>query len=113
VRALGRRVPELRPVVLQFHDLTLDSATRRVERAGQPVVLSAREFRLLEFLVSSPGRVRSREAILEMVCDYDHDPGSSLVENLVRQLRAKVDAPFESKLIRTVPGVGYTMRAES
>jgi DNA-binding response OmpR family regulator len=110
VRALVRRGGEAKPVVLRIGDLNLNTITRLAERAGRRIDLSAREFRLLEFLMRSPGRVRTRMAIVEQVWDYDFDPGTNLVDVYVRRLREKVDAGFESKLLHTVRGVGYVMR---
>jgi DNA-binding response OmpR family regulator len=110
VRALGRRGGEAKPVVLRAADLTLDTNTRQARRAGKLIELTAREYRLLEFLMRSPGRVWSRMAIVEGVWDYDFDPGTNLVDVYVMRLREKVDAEFELKLLHTVRGVGYVMR---
>ena len=84
---------------------------RKVRRGDKPVEeLTAREFRLLEFLLRSQGRICTRMMLLEKVWDYDFDPGTNLVDVCVRRVREKVDAGFETKLIHTVRGVGYMMR---
>jgi DNA-binding response OmpR family regulator len=113
VRALGRRGSDVRATVLQIADLKLDTVTRHAERAGQRIELTAREYRLLEFLMRSAGTVCGRMAILEKVWDYDFDPGTNLVDVYVRRLRDKIDGSFESKVIQTVRGVGYMMREPS
>ena len=110
VRALVRRGGDSRPVVLRVADLTLDTVARQAQRGGQTFELTAREFRLLEFLMRSAGRICSRMAILEKVWDYNFDPGTNLVDVNVMRLREKLDAGFEPKLLHTVRGVGYTIK---
>jgi DNA-binding response OmpR family regulator len=110
VRALGRRGVEARPVVLHVADLTLDTVTHEAHRAGTRIELAPREYRLLEFLMRSPGRVRGRMAIIENVWDYDFDPGTNLVDVCIMRLREKIDAGFELKLLHTVRGVGYVLK---
>jgi DNA-binding response OmpR family regulator len=110
VRALGRRGNESKPAVLRVADLSLDTVTHRAERRGQPIELTAREYRLLEFLMRSVGRICGRMAILEKVWDYDFDPGSNLVDVNVKRLREKIDADFEPKLLHTVRGLGYLIK---
>ena len=73
------------------------------------IELTARVYRLLEFLMRSAGRVCGRMSILEKVWDYDFDPGTNLVDVYVRRLREKIDADFHVKLIHTVRGVGYML----
>ena len=99
VRALGRRSGDNKPVVLQVGDLTLDTVTRKAKRGDTVIDLSAREYRLLEFLMRSPERVCGRMAIVENVWEYDFDPGTNLVDVYVMRLREKIDAGFEPKLL--------------
>ena len=110
VRALGRRGGETKSPVLRVADLTLDTVTREAQRGGTPIELTAREYRLLEFLMRSAGRICGRMAILEKVWDYDFDPGSNLVDVYIMRLREKIDADFEPKLLHTVRGIGYVMK---
>jgi DNA-binding response OmpR family regulator len=111
VRALLRRsAGESRGVVLKLGDLTLDTIKREVRRGTQGVELTAREYRLLEFLLRSQGRVCGRMQILEKVWDYDFDPGTNLVDVYIRRVRDKIDAAFTPKLLHTVRGVGYVMK---
>ncbi|PYR96255.1 MAG: DNA-binding response regulator [Acidobacteria bacterium] len=110
VRALGRRSGDNRPVVLRVGDLTLDTVARKAKRGDKVFELSAREYRLLEFLMRSPDRVCGRMAIVENVWEYDFDPGTNLVDVYVMRLREKIDAGFEPKLLHTVRGVGYVMK---
>lgn len=97
---------------LAYADLALDIRTRRVERAGTPIQLQAKEFALLEYLLRNPERVLSKTMILEHVWEYGFDPQTNVVDVLVSRLRAKVDRAFESKLIHTLRGAGYVLRCD-
>jgi DNA-binding response OmpR family regulator len=113
VRALTRRSADNKATVLRVADLTLDTVTHRAQRAGTDIELTAREYRLLEFLMRSTGRLCGRMMILEKVWDYDFDPGTNLVDVYLKRLREKIDANFEPKLLHTVRGVGYQMKEPS
>ena len=110
VRALGRRGGESRPVELRLANLTMDTVGHTVRRGERAVELTTREYRLLEFLLKSSGRVCSRMAIVESVWDYDFDPGSNLVDVYIKRLREKIDDPASPRLLHTVRGVGYVLR---
>jgi len=110
VRALTRRGGETKSPVLRVADLTLDTLTRRAQRGETGIELTAREYRLLEFLMRSAGRLCGRMTILEKVWDYDFDPGTNLVDVYIRRLREKIDADFDPKLLHTVRGVGYVLK---
>jgi DNA-binding response OmpR family regulator len=110
VRSLGRRGGEPKSVVLRVADLTLDTVTRQAQRRGNSFELTTREYRLLEFLMRSTGRICGRMAILEKVWDYDFDPGTNLVDVYVKRLREKIDEGIEPKLLHTVRGVGYVLK---
>jgi len=110
VRALGRRGGENKSTVLHLADLTLDTVSHRAQRGGKTFELTAREYRLLEFLMRSPGRICGRMSIIEKVWDYDFDPGTNLVDVYVKRLREKIDDGFEPKLLQTVRGLGYVMK---
>jgi DNA-binding response OmpR family regulator len=110
VRALGRRGGESKSPVLRVGDLALDTITREARRGGVTIELTTREYRLLEYLMRSAGRICGRMAILEKVWDYDFDPGSNLVDVNIMRLREKIDADFEPKLLHTVRGIGYVMK---
>ena len=110
VRALGRRGGEPKSVLLRVADLTLDTVTRQAQRGATGFDLTTREYRLLEFLMRSPGRICGRMAILEKVWDYSFDPGTNLVDVYIKRLREKIDAGFEVKLLHTVRGVGYVLK---
>ena len=112
VQALVRRAsrtPE--PTTLTVEDLVLDLLSRRVSRGGTQVDLRPREFALLEYLMRNTGKVVSKTMILSHVWEYNFDPQTNIVDVLVSRLRDKVDRPFETKLIHTVRGVGYVLRA--
>lgn len=110
VRAVGRRSNQSQSVQLRLGDLTIDTITRIVKRGERMIELTPREYRLLEFLLRTPGRVCSRMAIVESVWDYDFDPGSNLVDVYMMRLREKIDGNAPVKLLHTVRGVGYVMK---
>jgi DNA-binding response OmpR family regulator len=113
VRALLRRGRAAQPPMLQVADLTLDPATRTAKRGGEAIPLTNREFALLEYFLRNPGRVLTRTMIAEHVWDYSFDAGTNVIDVYVNYLRKKIDAGREPKLIHTVRGVGYVLRAES
>ena len=108
IEALSRRAApreELRE--LSVGDLKLDLRTRRAARAGQPIALQPREFRLLEYLVRHQGQVVTRTMLLEAVWDYYFDPQTNVIDVQISRLRGKIDKDFTPRLLRTVRGVGY------
>lgn len=110
--ALVRRASRTaEPTTLSVADLSLDLLSRDVVRAGRRIDLSPREFSLLEYLMRHPGRVLPKTAILSHVWSYAFDPRTNVVDVLVSRLREKVDRDFEKKLIHTVRGIGYVLRA--
>ena len=112
VRALVRRGGEGRAVVLRLANLTLDTVTREVKRGNTVIDLTTREYRLLEFLLRSTGRICGRMTLVEKVWDYDFDPGTNIVDVYVKRVRRKIDAEFEPKLLHTVRGIGYVMKEQ-
>lgn len=104
IRALARRSRQALPPILAYQDLTLDSAHRRVTRAGQPVALSPKEFAVLELLLAAQGAVVSTEEILERAWDDATDPFTNAVRMTVSRLRAKLGEP---PVVQTVTPVGY------
>lgn len=113
IRALGRRTAAHRSLVLQVGDLTLDTVTHKARRGDRTLELAAREYRLLEFLMRSAGKICTRMSIVEGVWDYDFDPGTNLVDVYIMRLREKIDEGFDVKLLQTVRGVGYGIRPPS
>ena len=110
VRALCRRGNEQNSPLLRVADLTLDTLSRTARRGGKLIELSAREFRLLELLMRTPGRVCSRMMILEKVWDYSFDPGTNVIEVYVSRLRDKIEEGKASRMLHTVRGVGYVLK---
>ena len=110
VKALLRRGPVSRSSVVRVEDLELDRLSQQVKRAGKRIDLTSKEYSLLEYLMSNAGRVLSRTMIIEHVWDQSFDGVNNIVDVYVRHLRSKVDDPYDLKLIRTVRGVGYTVR---
>jgi two-component system copper resistance phosphate regulon response regulator CusR len=111
VRTLLRRGKAKEPEVLRAADLELDLMRRRVLRAGVRIDLTAKEFALLELLLRRQGEVLPRSLIASQVWDMNFDSDTNVIEVAVRRLRAKVDEPFEPRLIRTVRGMGYVLEA--
>ena len=109
VRALLRRGPALTQSVLSFHDLTVDTRARRVERAGEIISLTAKEYALLEYLLRRQGEVVGRADIAEHVWDDSFDPMSNLIEVYIQRLRRKLDDNHSVKLIHTQRGAGYSL----
>jgi DNA-binding response OmpR family regulator len=112
VQALVRRAsraPE--PTTLTVDDLVLDLLSRRVRRGELIIDLRPREFALLEYLMRNAGKVISKTMILSHVWDYSFDPQTNIVDVLVSRLREKIDRRFDKKLLHTVRGVGYVIRA--
>ncbi|MEI6045271.1 MAG: two-component system response regulator RppA [Chloroflexota bacterium] len=115
VRALLRRriQPEnLASQTLKYEDLELDLVRHEVMRAGQRVELTAKEFALLEYLMRNAGQVLTRDQIINHVWEYDFDASSNVVDIYIHYLRSKIDEKASRKLIRTVRGVGYSLRVK-
>ena len=112
LQALVRRATGVaEPTRLELGPLTLDLLTREVKREGVLLDLRPREYALLEYLMRNGGRVVSRTAILSHVWGYNFDPHTNAVDVLVSRLREKLDRGFEDKLLQTVRGAGYVLRA--
>ena len=111
VRTLLRRRPQAEPDVLRVADLELDLARHKAWRDGVRVTLTAKEMALLALFMRRRGEVLSRTLIAEQVWDMHFDSDTNVVDVAVRRLRAKIDEPFELKLIHTLRGVGYVLEA--
>jgi two-component system, OmpR family, response regulator len=112
LRALVRRVPSERPAVITVGDLRLDPATHQVWRGAGEIVLSAREFALLETFMRRPGQVLSQSELLDAAWDIGFEARSNVVEVYMRYLRQKVDRPFGVTSLETVRGSGYRLRRD-
>lgn len=112
VKALLRRSTPDRRNTLQIADLILDRHGRKVIRSGKSIELTAKEFAILEFLMSNAGNVCSRNMIIEHVWDQSFDSFTNVVDVYIRYLRNKIDRNFDPKLIHTIRGVGYVLREE-
>jgi two-component system, OmpR family, copper resistance phosphate regulon response regulator CusR len=111
VRSVLRRSPQRDPEHLRIADLEIDMQRHRATRSGEPVNLTPKEFLLLAYLVRSEGEVVSRAEIAEQVWDIGFKTDTNVVDVVVRRLRSKVDDPFKTKLIQTIRGVGYVLKA--
>ena len=110
VRALLRRRQAERPEVLRFADLTLDTGTYTARRGDREIHLTALEFKLLQEFMRHPRQVLNKEQLLERVWGYDFGGNANVLEVYVKQLRQKLEAAGEPRLIHTVRGVGYVLR---
>ncbi|NGO55208.1 response regulator transcription factor [Allomesorhizobium camelthorni] len=112
IEALLRRGPgAISDPVLMVGDLTLDPVAKKVRRGGREISLTAKEFRLLAYLMSHPGAVISRTRLLNNVWDLSFDPETKVVDVYIRYLRRKIDGAEEHPLIKTVRGFGYVISA--
>jgi len=111
VEALSRRPRVLAPPALKVADLELNLDTREVTRDGTAIDLTPKEYTVLEYLMRHAGRVMSRTLITEYAWDYHFDPGTNIVDVVINRLRKKVDTGHAQKLVHTVRGVGYVVKA--
>ena len=110
IRLVTRKRSGSRSNSYQLDDLTVDCDQRVAIRGGKEIVLSSKEFALLEYMIMNKNVVLSREKILTHIWDYDYNGSSNMIDVYIRYLRKKVDQGFEKKLIHTVRGAGYVMR---
>jgi DNA-binding response OmpR family regulator len=110
VRAVQRRQTDQFSPLLRIDDLEINVLSREASREGQPIILSNREFGILELLMTHANQVVTKTQILDKVWNVDFDPGSNVVEVHMYQLRKKIDKGFEAPLIQTVVGRGYTIK---
>lgn len=113
LRALLRRESSSRSSLLKVGDLTLDPATHFVRRDSSSIDLTSKEYALLEYMMRNPNRLITREMAESHVWSYDYDGASNVVDVYIRRLRRKIDDPYPRKLIETVRGAGYRLRAQS
>ncbi len=113
IKALLRRGPVNRSSVMRVADLEIDRLTQNVRRGGKKIELTSKEYALLEYLATNPGRVFSRTMIIEHVWDQSFQGLTNIVDVYVRHLREKLDDPYQIKLLRTVRGVGYSLNDET
>lgn len=113
VRSLLRRAPLREAEHYRLMDLEVDVLRRQVSRANQRIALTNKEFALLQLLISHPGEVMSRSRIASEVWNINFDSDTNVVDVAIRRLRAKVDDPFQCKLVHTVRGMGYKLDASA
>lgn len=113
IQGLLRRRATVEPEEhLRVHDLELDTGRHKATRGGKPLNLTPKEFLLLARLAGQPGEVVTRQQIIEHLWDIDFETNTNVVEVVVRRLRAKVDDPFPKKLVHTIRGLGYVLKAD-
>ncbi|MFI5208306.1 MAG: response regulator transcription factor [Gemmatimonadales bacterium] len=111
VEAISRRPKSLTPPMVQVADLKVDTGSREVSRGTRDIELTPKEYDVLVYLARHAGRVMSRTLITEYVWDYHFDPGTNIVDVVINRLRKKIDQGKEPKLIHTIRGVGYVLKA--
>jgi two-component system OmpR family response regulator len=112
IRALIRRGPVVRPIVLTVGDLRVDTAAHRCWRGDTEIVLTSKEYALLEMFARQPGTVLTREVLMEHCWDFAYESRSNVVDVHIRALRDKIDRPFGLASVETVRGAGYRLRAD-
>ena len=112
IRNVQRKFTKSRTTVLNVNDLSMDLVKREVNRSGDKIDLSKREFSMLELLMRNTNRVLSKMEITRRIWNIDFDMGSNVIEVHMHQLRKKVDAEYENKLIQTQVGFGYKIEGE-
>jgi two-component system OmpR family response regulator len=114
IEALTRRAePQESQARYVVGDLVLDRLSRRVTRAGEPIPLQPREYRLLEYLMKNAGQIVTRTMLLEQVWDYHFDPQTNVIDVHISRLRAKIDKNFDKPLLHTVRGAGYMISSDA
>jgi len=108
---IRRRTGQADPTTLECADLTLDLVRREVRRDSTMIEIQPREFALLEYLMRNAGRVVTRTMIMEHVWNYRFDPQTNVVDARICKLREKIDRRFQPKLVHTIRGAGYVLRA--
>jgi two-component system OmpR family response regulator len=111
VEALYRRPRDIALPVLKVEDMEIDTGKHEVRRNGTVLDLTPKEYSVLEYLARNAGRVMTRTLITEYAWGYHFDPGTNVVDVVINRLRKKVDRSFKPKLIHTVRGVGYVLKA--
>lgn len=112
IRAVGRRGPIALPVILKTADLTLHMGSHEVQRGARKIELTRTEYSILELLMRNAGRVLTRDALIESVWGGDSDIESNTLDAFVRLLRGKIEQPGETRVLRTVRGVGYCLSGQ-
>ncbi len=110
VRALMRRTQKYKTKTLKVADLELDPVMRKVTRAGKEIILTGKEYALLEYMMRNNGRVLTEVMIIEHIWDINYDPMTNVVNVYIHHLRQKIDKGFEKKLIHTIRGSGYVIK---
>jgi DNA-binding response OmpR family regulator len=113
IRALARRQPAVLGSQLEVADLVLNTATREVTRAGNEIDLTVKEYAILEYMMRHPDQVLTRTMLADHVWNFDFDSGSNVIDVHIRNLRRKIDDPFNSDLIQTIRGAGYRLSART
>jgi DNA-binding response OmpR family regulator len=110
MRALLRRNTDMKASVLMIADLTIDMATHEIKREGKDILLSAREYALLEYMAINRNKVLSRTTLTEHLYDQDFDLDSNIIDVFINRIRNKIDRDYDIQLIQTVRGAGYMLR---
>ena len=111
IRALLRRSQDYKTPLLKLADLEVDPASHKVTRDGKEITLTGKEYALLEYLLRNQGRVLTETLIIEHVWDMNYEPGTNVLNVYIHHLRSKIDKEFDQKLLHTIRGAGYVLKA--
>ena len=110
IRALTRRQGDVKSSILTLSDLSMNTHNHSISRGDKAIVLTSKEYALLEYLLRNQGAILTRSQILDHVWNFEFDYDSNVVDVYIKYLRAKIDKGFDTKLIHTIRGFGYVMR---
>jgi len=110
IRALLRRDSSVKSTILKIADLEIDTVTRQVKRGNKEIILTTKEYSLLEYMMRNAGRVLTRTQIADHIWDYDFEGFSNIIDVYIRYLRKKIDDESDNKLIHTIRGSGYCLK---
>ncbi len=113
LRVMLRRRHSSATNLLEFKDLCLNLKTHHVQRAGSEILLTAKEYEILEYFLQNPGRVLSRQQIQSHVWDFSYEGSSNMIDVYINALRKKIDRKFSPKLLHTIRGTGYVLKIEA
>ena len=110
IRALMRRKEESKSLILSVDNLSLDTQTHKVTRGGQEIILTPKEYSILEYLLRNKNNVVSRMKLTDHVYEYHFDPDTNVIDVYINKLRNKIDKDFNHPLLHTIRGIGYMMK---
>lgn len=110
IRALIRRKEKIKSLILSVDDLSLDTQTHKVSRGRKEILLTPKEYSILEYLLRNKNHVVSRMRLTEHVYEYQFDPDTNVIDVYINKLRNKIDKDFDHPILHTIRGIGYTIK---